>query len=156
MSAGVLEVVARELEGALEGVAPVGDPVVVRAAARLPVVAGRAARRVGRPVVVVLPARGSLPEGDRRAAGELLALAERVHLLPYDPAVRQDRVAADEQLVRCCRQLVAVWDGSPSDGRDATAHLVAFAGGLGKPVRVVWPAGTVRYAGCGGAGKGAR
>jgi hypothetical protein len=50
-------------------------------------------------------------------------------------------VSADERLVECCRQLLADWDGSPSPGRDATAHLVAFARTCGIPVEVLWPQG---------------
>lgn len=42
--------------------------------------------------------------------------------------------------------MLAVWDGSPSDGRDATAHLVAFARATGVPVEILWPAGATRTA----------
>ncbi|MGH1555205.1 hypothetical protein ACRAWF_35055 [Streptomyces sp. L7] len=43
-------------------------------------------------------------------------------------------MAADERMIAGSRQLLAVWDGSPSDGRDATAHLVAYARAHGVPV----------------------
>ncbi|MFE5867435.1 hypothetical protein ACFQ6V_02145 [Streptomyces roseifaciens] len=134
-----------------------GTSVLVRAGAGLPVMAGRAVRKAGRKLVVLLPApapgAGALPPHDRVAAGELLVLAEHVRLLPYDPADRDASVNADEQLIRSCRQVVAVWDGSPSDGRDATAHLVAFARARSIPVTVFWPASAVRES-CGPAARG--
>ncbi|MEU8549190.1 hypothetical protein AB0C81_19765 [Streptomyces roseoverticillatus] len=125
-----------------------GAPVLVRAGAGLPLVVGRAVREAGRELVVLLPApapgAAALPAYDRAAAGELLVLAEHVRLLPYDPADRDASVSADERLIRSCRQVVALWDGSPSDGRDATAHLVAFARARGIPVTVFWPPSAVR------------
>ncbi|NEC79785.1 hypothetical protein G3I38_11120, partial [Streptomyces sp. SID7958] len=81
---------------------------------------------------------------DRLATGELLTLADRVRLLEYDPADRDACVRADERMVADGSLLLAVWDGSPSDGRDATAHLVAFARARGVPVDVVWPEGAAR------------
>ncbi|OSY52622.1 hypothetical protein BG846_01713 [Streptomyces fradiae ATCC 10745 = DSM 40063] len=125
-----------------------GAKGVVRVGAGVPVAAGRAARRAGRPLVVLLPAQGSvpavLPYRDRHAAGELLLLAEQMRLMPYDPEGRDACVAADERMITTSRRLLAVWDGSPSNGRDATAHLVAFARARGIPVDVVWPAGATR------------
>jgi hypothetical protein len=85
-----------------------------------------------------------LPQRDRMAVGELLALAQQVRLLAYDPADRDACVGADEQVIAGCGQLVAVWDGSPSSGRDATAHLVAYARAHGVPVEVLWPEGAAR------------
>jgi len=109
---------------------------------------GRAVRAAGRKLTVLLPSQGALPavlpERDRRAAGELLVLAEHVRLLAFDPADRDACVGADERVVATCRSVLAVWDGSPSDGHDATAHLVAFARARGIQVDVVWPAGCER------------
>ncbi|MFF4604796.1 hypothetical protein ACFY12_18950 [Streptomyces sp. NPDC001339] len=123
---------------------------LVRAGAGLPVVFGRALREAGHRLVVLLPAQGvvpaALPYRDRTAAGELLALAEHMRLLTYDPADRDACVGADERMIATCGRLLAVWDGSPSNGDDATAHLVAFARGRGIPVDVVWPAGATRTA----------
>lgn len=73
-------------------------------------------------------------------------LAEEVRLLGFDPADRDARVSADERVVAAGRKVYAVWDGSPSDGTDATAHLVAFARSRGIPVEVVWPVGAARRA----------
>ncbi|MDN3026163.1 hypothetical protein [Streptomyces sp. S.PB5] len=129
---------------------PRRTPVVVRAGAGAPVAVGRAVRAAGRELVVVTPAPGTLPmvppADDRTAVGELLCLAEQVRLLAYDPAVRDACVGADERIIASCRRLLAVWDGSPSNGRDATAHLVAYARARGVPVEVLWPEGAARQA----------
>ncbi|WP_258023698.1 hypothetical protein [Streptomyces bambusae] len=121
---------------------------LVRAGAGLPVVLGRAVRAAGRQLVVLLPAQGTvpaaLPQGDRRAAGELLILANQARLLPFDPDDRDACVGADEQMISTSSRLLAVWDGSASNGRDATAHLVAYARARGVPVDVVWPEGATR------------
>ncbi|MFE7427593.1 hypothetical protein ACF1BP_26735 [Streptomyces sp. NPDC014735] len=147
LDSGTLELVEAELRARLDCLAE-GAAALVRAGAGLPLVFGRAVRAAGRRLTVLLPAQGAvpavLPERDRRAAGELLVLAEHVRLLAFDPADRDACVGADERLVATCRSVLAVWDGSPSDGRDATAHLVAFARARGIPVDIVWPDGCVR------------
>ena len=71
-------------------------------------------------------------------------LSQRVRLLEYDPSSRGSCVGADESLIKSCSRVLAVWDGSPSSGRDATADLVAFARSQGIDVDVFWPAGAVR------------
>ncbi|GAA4911890.1 hypothetical protein ACFPM3_10155 [Streptomyces coeruleoprunus] len=144
-----LGLVERELRQRLEQLTD-GTTGLVRVGPGLPVAFGRAVRETGRKLVVMLPAQGSvpapLPSRDRAAAGELLLLAEHMRLLPYDPEGRDACVVADERLITTSRRLLAVWDGSPSDGRDATAHLVAYARGRGIPVDVVWPPGAARHA----------
>lgn len=147
LTANTRELVERELRARLNRI-PETVVGLVRASAGLPLTFGRAVRAVGRNLVVLLPGRGPvpsmLPEPDRPAAGELLTLATEVRTLPFDPADRHSCVGADERLVALCRQVIAVWDGSPSDGRDATAHLVAFARTHDVPVTVLWPAGASR------------
>ncbi|WSX18240.1 hypothetical protein OG496_44105 [Streptomyces sp. NBC_00988] len=139
-----------ELRRRLAGFARVGRAGLVRAGQGLPVVFGRAARAAGLTLVTVVPSKNGVPEvmdaGDRRAAGELLLLSEQVRLLEYDPSDRGACVVADESLLSSCARLLAVWDGSPSSGRDATAHLVAFARGSGIGVEVLWPDGASRMA----------
>jgi hypothetical protein len=150
LTAGTLELLETELSARLERLAQEAAGLV-RAGAGLPVVFGRAVRRAGRKLAVLLPVQGAvpavLPERDRAAAGELLVLAEQVRVLPFDPADRHACVSADERLIESCRRVLAVWDGSPSTGRDATAHLVAFARTRGIPVEVIWPDGAARTAG---------
>jgi hypothetical protein len=142
-----LELVEAEL-GARLGRLADGAAALVRVGAGLPLVFGRAAREVGRKLTVLLPVQGAvpavLPERDRSATGELLVLAEHVWLPAFDPTDRDACVGADERLVQTCRTVLAVWDGSLSDGRDATAHLVAFARARGIRVEVVRPDGSVR------------
>ncbi|MCH0542164.1 hypothetical protein I3F58_21935 [Streptomyces sp. MUM 203J] len=147
LTPSTLTLVETELRARLERLAEEATGLV-RVGSGLPLAFGRAVREAGRRLVVLLPAQGSvpavLPRRDRVAAGELLLLAERMRLLPYDPEGRDACVSADERMIRTSRRLLAVWDGSPSNGRDATAHLVAYARARGIPVDVVWPRGAAR------------
>ncbi|MFC8348173.1 hypothetical protein [Streptomyces sp. NPDC057280] len=149
LNPGALKLVEVELGPVLERM-PGRMPVVVRAVAGAPVAVGRAVRAAGRELVVVTPApemSPSMPPTDEQeAVGELLCLAGQVRPLEYDAAVRDACVGADERIIAKCRRLLAVWDGSPSNGRDATAHLVAYARARGIPVEVLWPEGAVRQA----------
>ncbi|MCS0602293.1 hypothetical protein NX794_13900 [Streptomyces sp. LP11] len=142
-----LRLVEAELGAVLERL-PGQGPGLVRAGAGTPLAFGRAARVAGRPLVVLTPTRHLVPAPppapDRLATGELLMLAGQVRLLEYDPADRDACVGADERMIADCRRLLAVWDGSPSNGRDATAHLVAYARAHGVPTEVIWPEGAVR------------
>ncbi|WP_405810246.1 hypothetical protein OG729_36270 [Streptomyces sp. NBC_00210] len=148
LTAPTLALLETELGSRLAGFARAGKAGLVRAGQGLPVAFGRAARAAGLALVTVLPTAAGVPaplrERDRRAAGELLLLSEQVRLLEYDPASGSSCVAADESLLRTCARVLAVWDGSPSNSRDATAHLVAFAHGRGIEVDVLWPAGACR------------
>ncbi len=150
-----LALIEEQLRTRLADFARAGKAGLVRAGQGLPVTFGRAAREAGLSLVTVLPAHNGVPAGltepDREAAGELLLLSQQVRLLEYDPADRDACVGADELLLRSCAGLLAVWDGSPSDGRDATAHLVAYARSHGVDVEVLWPDGTVGALGPGSA-----
>lgn len=149
LTPATLELVESELRARMERLGE-GVTGLVRAGAGLPVAFGRAVRAAGRRLVVLLPAQHSvpaiLPDGDRAGAGELLMLAEQVRLVAMDPADRGACIGADERLVGASNGVLAVWDGSPSTGRDATAHLVAYARARGIPVDVVWPHGARRAA----------
>ncbi|NXY96798.1 hypothetical protein HYE82_20900 [Streptomyces sp. BR123] len=142
-----LELVESEVRARVERWAG-SATAVVRAGAGLPVAFGRAVHAAGGRLVVLLAAEGTvpapLPQRDRAAAGELLLLADRANLVEFDPDDRAACIGADEWMIRTSRRLLAVWDGSPSDGRDATAHLVAYARARGVPVDVVWPEGAAR------------
>ncbi|MEU6803663.1 hypothetical protein, partial [Streptomyces neyagawaensis] len=136
LTAPAVELVQAELRDHLDRLSD-GAAGLVRAGAGVPVAFGRAVRAAGRRLVVLLPTQRAvpavLPEPDRSGAAELLTLAEEVRLLGFDPADRDARVSADERVVAAGRKVYAVWDGSPSDGTDATAHLVAFARSRGIP-----------------------
>ncbi|RPE46639.1 hypothetical protein EDD90_9989 [Streptomyces sp. Ag109_O5-1] len=148
LTAPTLAMLEEELRRRLAEFARTGRAGLVRAGQGLPVAFGRAARAAGLALVTVLPSRNGVPDvlesSDRTAAGELLLLSEQVRLLEYDPSDRGSCVGADESLLRSCARLLAVWDGSPTDGRDATAHLVAFARSSGIAVEVLWPDGAGR------------
>ncbi|MFF8925911.1 hypothetical protein ACF1AO_01480 [Streptomyces longwoodensis] len=150
LTAPTLEILEEELRRRLAEFARAGKSGLVRAGQGLPVTFGRAARAAGLALVTVLPSMNGVPEvlesRDRTAAGELLLLSEQVRLLEYDPSDRGACVGADESLLRSCARLLAVWDGSPSNGQDATAHLVAFARSSGIDVEVLWPDGADRMA----------
>ncbi|MGW0711508.1 hypothetical protein ACWD4G_37095 [Streptomyces sp. NPDC002643] len=142
-----------ELRSRLADFAKAGRAGLVRAGRGLPVVFGRAARKAGLPLVTVLPSDNGVPawlaEPDRKAAGELLLLSGQVRLVEYDPGDRTSCVTADESLLRTCARVLAIWDGSPSNGRDRTAHLVAFARSHGLDVEVFWPRGAEHEPACG-------
>ncbi|WP_137990824.1 hypothetical protein [Streptomyces vilmorinianum] len=144
-----LRAVERELTARLERIEDPA-PGLVRTGAGPAAAFGRAVRATGRRLVVLLPAQGSVPAplvpADVEPTRELLALAQEVRLMAYEPGDRHSRITADEALISASARLLAVWDGSPSDGRDATAHLVAYARARGIPVEVVWPVGAARGA----------
>jgi len=150
LTAPTLAMLEEELYWRLSEFARAGKAGLVRAGRGLPVTFGRAARAAGMALVTVLPSSNGVPEvvesSERRAAGELLLLSEQVGLLEYDPTDRGACVGADESLLRSCARLLAVWDGSPSSNKDATARLVAFARGSGMDVDVLWPEGAGRTA----------
>ncbi|MFF4864593.1 hypothetical protein ACWCRF_19370 [Streptomyces sp. NPDC002405] len=145
LSASTLAVLEEELRSRLAAFAQAGTSGLVRAGKGLPVAFGRAARKAGLALVTVLPSCNGVPahvaEPDRKAAGELLLLSQQVRMVEYDPGDRSSCVTADEGLLRSCARVLAVWDGSPSSGRDATAHLVAYARSHGVDVEVLWPHG---------------
>jgi len=70
--------------------------------------------------------------------------APTLAMLEYDPSDGSACAGADESLLRSCVRLFAVWDGSPSTGRDSTARLVAFARDRGIDVEALWPDGASR------------
>ncbi|MQY15039.1 hypothetical protein SRB5_52160 [Streptomyces sp. RB5] len=147
-----LRLLEGELRTRLEGLTPRATDGVARVGSRLSVAFGRAARAAGLRLIALVPAYDRLPalppgSGDAGAAGETLLLADQVRLIEYDPTLTVPDITADEQLVGACRRLLAVWDGSRSTARDATAHLVAYARGLGIEVDVVWPPGAARLSG---------
>jgi hypothetical protein len=122
-----------ELRARLARCAEAGRTGLVRVGQGLPVAFGRAAKQAGLALV----------------AGELLLLSQRVRLLEYDPADRDVCVRVDERLLRACARVVAIWDGTASNGRDTTAHLVAYARSHGIDVEVLWPGGAERVPGFG-------
>ncbi|MGW0769481.1 hypothetical protein [Streptomyces sp. NPDC002676] len=145
LAASTLALLEEELRSRLADFARAGRVGLVRAGKGLPLAFGRAARKAGLALVTVLPSCNGVPayvaEPDRKAAGELLLLSQQVRLVEYDPDDRTSCISTQEGLLRSCARVLAVWDGSPSNGRDATAHLVAYARSHGVEVEVLWPQG---------------
>ncbi|MCX5239020.1 DUF834 domain-containing protein [Streptomyces prunicolor] len=148
-----LALLEEELRARLARCAEAGRTGLVRVGQGLPVAFGRAAQQAGLALVAVVPTLNRVPallrDRDRRAAGELLLLSQQVRLVEYDPADRDACMRADERLLRACARVVAIWDGTDSNDRDTTAHLVAYARSHGIDVEVVWPDGAERLPGLG-------
>lgn len=148
-----LALLEEELRARLARCAEAGRTGLVRVGQGLPVAFGRAAKQAGLALIAVVPTSNRVPallrERDRLAAGELLLLSQQVRLLEYDPADRGACIRTDEHLLRTCAQVLAIWDGTASDGHDTTAHLVAYARSHGIDVEVVWPDSAERIPGLG-------
>jgi hypothetical protein len=70
--------------------------------------------------------------------------AENVVRLPF-PAPSEDAYwAAGRRIVGLADVLVAVWDGSPSNGVGGTGDVVGYASRHGVPTIVLWPPGSRR------------
>jgi hypothetical protein len=97
---------------------------------------------------VVLPAadyRERKVKPDNRNEFEVLvAQAADVRVLPFRESNRDAYAAANEVLLADIDELVAVWDGAPSDGKGGTADTVEMARARDIPVVVVWPEGAAR------------
>jgi FxsC-like protein len=81
----------------------------------------------------------NLPDFD-----DLLHEAASVSYMPFGRANRRAYAAASAEMLRRCDVVLAVWDGEPSRRLGDTAHVVATARRLGRPVVVCWPAGALR------------
>jgi hypothetical protein len=74
----------------------------------------------------------------------LRAQAREVIELPFGAPSEEAYWAAGQRVVGLAEVLLAVWDGTPSQGVGGTADVVAFAGERGVPTTVVWPPGSRR------------
>lgn len=96
---------------------------------------------------VVLPApdyRTKIKPDNVDRYNMLLAVAESVHVMPFDTSRRESYLAASEYLLSKVDEVVAVWDGGPSGGLGGTADVVSAARRRGLTVHVVWPPGAAR------------
>ncbi|MEU6343328.1 hypothetical protein ABZ883_20595 [Streptomyces sp. NPDC046977] len=96
---------------------------------------------------MVIPAteyRESLPASHHPVYDELMARAADVHHTGLRESDSQAHQAGSEIVVGLVDQLIAVWDGQPARGYGGTADAVAYAHGVGVPVRIVWPEGATR------------
>jgi hypothetical protein len=108
----------------------------------------RVVLEMGHRLEVVLPSadyRERKVKPDNRTDFEsLIERAASVRVLPFDTANRDAYAAAGDAVLDDVATLVAVWDGSPPDGRGGTAETVWAARERGVPVTVVWPDGARR------------
>ncbi|RKN06530.1 hypothetical protein [Streptomyces radicis] len=103
---------------------------------------------VGGRLVLVIPSRDyrarKVGPEQFRQFDRLVESAHEVVTMPRERADREAYEAAGKELLRRADRLVAVWDGSPPNGRGGTACVVRQAREAGLPVDVVWPEGAAR------------
>lgn len=108
----------------------------------------RVVLELGGSVEVVLPAadyRERKVKPDNAAEfDELVARADVVHTMAFSTSNREAYLAASEHVMTHVDEMVAVWDGAPSDGSGGTGDVVRVAREKGVPVTVVWPRGAAR------------
>ena len=140
-------VIASAIRAVLDGLsAPVlGMTCLARGADR---VFARTVLDAGGEIEVVLPAADyrsqRVDAAERAGFDELVAAASTVVTMPFASSCREAYEAANDHVLAHVQQLVAVWDGSPPNGRGGTADAVQRAHAAGVDVVVVWPAGAVR------------
>jgi hypothetical protein len=74
----------------------------------------------------------------------LRAKAKEAIELPFGAPSEEAYWAAGQRVVGLAEVLLAVWDGTASQGLGGTADVVAFAAERGVPTTVVWPPGSRR------------
>lgn len=103
---------------------------------------------LGGTIDVVIPAAdyitGIRDAGDRARFERLTAQARAIHELPYATSGPDSYFAASKFLIDRSEHIVAVWDGSPADGRGGTSDAVDYARRQGREVLVIWPSGAQR------------
>jgi hypothetical protein len=99
-------------------------------------------------LIAVMPARCHQPSfadpADLARCDRLLAQAAEVLFMPYEQPCEEGYWQAGKEVVDRCDRLLAVWDGRPAAGLGGTADVVGYARAHGKPVTVLWPAGSTR------------
>ncbi|MEV6072511.1 hypothetical protein AB0L82_38715 [Nocardia sp. NPDC052001] len=102
---------------------------------------------VGGRLEVVLPSRSYRERKVKPDHAEvfdgLIARAAIVRVMDFDDAGREAYEAANEAVVGTCDQLIAVWDGQPSE-QGGTGTVVELARAKGVPVDIVWPPDAAR------------
>lgn len=74
----------------------------------------------------------------------LLDQAGSVHHLPFARSGPDAYLAASREMIRRSEVVIAVWDGSPSDGRGGTSDAVQVVQECNKELFVIWPEGAAR------------
>ena len=147
MAADSVPLVAAEIRKALSefGLPLIGVSCLARGADQ---VFARVILELGGQLHVVLPAadyRERKVKPDNREEFEaLISQTASVKVLPFETSNRDAYAAANEEVLGSVDALVAVWDGTPSDGKGGTGDTVQAARRCGVPVSVVWPNGASR------------
>lgn len=75
---------------------------------------------------------------------DLLAHAATVRTLPFESSNRDAYLAASDTVLTTVEEILAVWDGQPSNGHGGTGDVIAAARKRDLPVRIIWPEGAAR------------
>jgi hypothetical protein len=110
----------------------------------------RVVLQLGGALEIIVPASDyrerKVEPGNRDEYDALVERATTVRVLPFDRSNRDAYAAANEELLSGVDLLVAVWDGTPPDGKGGTGDTVRIARRRGIPLKVVWPDGVGRHA----------
>lgn len=98
-------------------------------------------------LMVIVPAQDydNIPdEHESFRYHELLGQAQSVHSMPFTHSGPDAYIAASKEMIQRSKVVLAVWDGSPPDGRGGTSDAVQVAQECKKEVVVIWPSGSER------------
>lgn len=96
---------------------------------------------------VIVPAHDydQIPDPASRARyTDLLSRSAVVHTMDFATSSPAAYLAASHALIDRSEHVLAIWDGSPPDGRGGTADAVEYAKTQKRPMTVIWPAGAQR------------
>lgn len=102
---------------------------------------------LGGRLIAVIPATGYReyqPVAHRRDFDRLLDAAAEIRDQNRAVPDRTSLMSASRLLVDASDEVVAVWDGLPARGFGGTADVVGYVRERGKPLRIIWPGGTIR------------
>lgn len=98
---------------------------------------------LGIPLYVVLPFEtyaDDFADGvERERFDDLLAAAERTHILSFADRSNEAYAAAGRWIVDHSDHLIAVWDGQPARGIGGTGDVVAYARDRGRGLTIITP-----------------
>ena len=103
---------------------------------------------LGGAIEVVIPAADyadRIPNPESRARFDrFMSQALAVHEMPFEKSGSEAYFAASQKLIQRSDIVMAVWDGTPPDGKGGTADAVRYAKENNRDVIVIWPTGTKR------------
>jgi len=103
---------------------------------------------LGGTIDVVIPAADyadRIPNPESRARFDrFMSQALAVHEMPFEKSGSEAYFAASKTLIQRSDIVMAVWDGTPPDGKGGTADAVQHAKDHNRDVIVIWPEGVTR------------